>query len=725
MSRIEKRKKKRSRLLKKWKIILYSCLFMIIIGLVSYASIIFGGRLIVDDEQFFLDATTTVETRDGKVIGRLYHENRTLANLDDIPEHVRDAFIAIEDRRFYDHQGVDFRSVFRAVYKDILAMQKVEGASTITQQLVKNLFLSHEKTWLRKTKEVMASVYLERTLPKERILELYLNEIYFGHGVYGIATAANYYFSKDVEDLSIAEGALLAGLAKAPNGYSPINYPEKAINRRNTVLLAMKDIGVISEEQQNKAKKQKLDLKVNKWEPEPWWTDYSDFVMKEAAQEHHLSLEELKRGGYRLIVNVNPAVQKVAYEQFKQDSFFPGSTDDVQGAFTMMDHKTGDIVAVIGGRDFTFGDLNRATASRQPGSTFKPLAVYGPALMKEEKYHPYALIPDQKQAYDGYTAENYDDQYGGFVSIYDAIIYSKNAPAVWLLNEIGITDAKKYLKKLHLPVEDKGLAIALGGLSKGVTPAELMEAYTSFAQRGKVVKAQAIDQIKDRHHQKVFQANRKAEKVFHPQVAWNMTEMLEQTVKSGTASAGSFAKALAGKTGSTEHPQVEGKVKDAWFAGYTPTYAMALWMGYDQTDEEHYLTGGSAYPTRLVKSILTELDQQEPLADSFAKPAEVDALPEPIILPEIKNVQASYAFGSLSLFQGKITWQGSEDDRVIYRIYRKKEGIDERVGQVKGETEFVVENALLNEKEYYVVPYDPLTKTEGSSSNAVTLSWGA
>lgn len=723
MSRIERRKKKRSRLLKKWKIILYSSLLLIVLGFVGYAAIIFGGRLIVDDEQFFLDATTTIETKDGKVIGRLYNENRTLTTLDEIPEHVQDAFIAIEDRRFYDHEGVDFRSVFRAVYKDILAMQKVEGASTITQQLVKNLFLNHEKTWLRKTKEVMAAVYLEQTLSKDRILELYLNEIYFGHGVYGIATAADYYFSKDVTELSIEEGALLAGLVKAPNGYSPINHPEKAINRRNTVLYAMNDVGAISSKQRNKAEKQELDIQVNKWNPEPWWSDYTDFVMKEAAQEHHLSLEELQQGGYRLVVNVDADAQKIAHEQFQNDTYFPGSTKDVQGAFTMMDHKTGEIVSVIGARDFTFGELNRATISRQPGSTFKPLAVYGPALMMKEKYHPYTLIPDQKRTYDGYTAKNYDDQYDGVVSIYDAVIYSKNAPAVWLLNEIGIVNSKKYLKKLHLPIKDEGLAIALGGLSTGVTPAALMEGYTSFAQQGNVVKAHSIHQIMDQQGHKLFQAKLETEKVFSPQVAWNMTEMLQQTVKSGTATAGSFEKALAGKTGSTQHPQVKGKVKDAWFAGYTPKYALALWMGYDQTDKKHYLSGGSAYPTKLAKAILTKLDQQEPLADSFVKPEEVAALPEPIVLPEIKHVRANYAFGSLALFRGKITWQGSDDERVIYRIYREEEGIDKRIGEVEGKTEFTVEDALLNAKEYYVVPYDPLTKTEGAPSETVTLSW--
>ncbi len=723
MSRIERRKSKRSHLVRKLKVILYSCLFIIFIGFLSFAAIVFAGRLVVDDEKFLLNATTTIETEDGEIIGRLYNENRTLASLADIPKHVQEAFISIEDKRFYGHAGVDFRSVFRAIYKDIIAMSKVEGASTITQQLAKNLFLTNDKTWLRKTKEVMAAVYLEQTLPKERILELYLNEIYFGQGVYGVATAANYYFSKPIEELTIAEGALLAGLAKAPNGYSPINHPDKAKDRRNTVLRSMEDAGVITTEQRVKEEQRSLGLDVNKWGPKPWAASYVDFVMKEVAAEHDLSLEELKRGGYRIIVNMNDTAQKVAYDQFKNENYFPGNTAGTQGAFAMMEQKTGKIVSIIGGRDYQLGDLNRATVSRQPGSTMKPIAVYGPAMMQKEKFQPYTLIPDQEIDYDGYTAKNYDDNYEGAVSIYDAVIHSKNAPAVWLLNEIGITNAKQYLSKLNLSIKDEGLAIALGGLTEGITPIELMESYSVFPRKGKVIESNAIDRIYNRNQKLLFHAKPKSTKVFDSQVAWNMTEMLIETVASGTASAGDFSKALAGKTGSTQHLQVKGKTKDAWFAGYTPEYVMALWMGYDKSDKEHYLTGGSEYPTRLVKSILTELDKQDSLVQSFTKPEKVTAVPKPIVLPEIKNLQASYSFGSISLVRGKLTWEGSTDKRVIYRIYRDKAGIDERIGEVEGVTEFTIDDALFRSKRYYIVPYNPLTKVEGKRSKSVQLTW--
>src|SRR5699024_1009172 len=256
----------------KWTILIVSIIFLL--GLIGYSIILFGGKLVIDEEKLILDSTTIIETTDGKDIGRLYDENRYLVTLDQVPNHVQDAFVAIEDVRFYSHAGVDIKSVGRAIYKDIIALGKAEGASTITQQLVKNLFLYHDKTWMRKTKEVMAAIYLEREYSKEEILELYLNAIYFGHGIYGIETAAQYFFSKPVQKLTIAEGALIAGLAKAPNGYSPINYPDKALSRRNVVLKAMNNANMISTDMMLTEQGKTLGLNVKEKESNPWVTSY-------------------------------------------------------------------------------------------------------------------------------------------------------------------------------------------------------------------------------------------------------------------------------------------------------------------------------------------------------------------------------------------------------------------------------------------------------------------
>ncbi|MCG5102008.1 transglycosylase domain-containing protein [Oceanobacillus alkalisoli] len=706
----------------KLKWIVISFISIISLVLAGYAIIIYFGSQIVDDNALILAETTTIETIDGEVIAELYQENRDYILLDDIPEHVQEAYIAIEDRRFYEHSGIDIKSIMRAVYRDIIAMSKVEGASTITQQLVKNLFLYNDKTWTRKAKEASAAIYLERNLSKEEILELYLNEIYFGHGVYGIEKAANYYFSKHASELSIGEGALLAGLAKAPNGYSPIDHPEKALERRNVVLGTMKNAGMISAETKQMEQGKTLGLQLEESASTPWVDSYVDLVIKEAQEKSQLPVDELRRGGYRIVVGLDETIQQKAYEMFEKDDYFPGNTSDAEGAFVMMEQTSGKIIAAIGGRDYTFGDLNRVTVNRQPGSTFKPLAVYGPALMQEDTFTPYSLLPDEQAVNGDYSVANVDDMYQKAVSIYDSLVASKNVPAVWLLNQIGIPYAKSYLEKMDMLIEDQDLAIALGGLHEGVTPLNLIEAYRTFAQDGKFMKAYTIEGIYDHNESLIYENNLEEREVFTPQVAWNMTEMLMKAVDALPEEAGTYSKALAGKTGTTQHPQVENEVKDAWFVGFTPEFVLAAWTGYDKSDADHYLTGGSVYPTRLIQDILTEIDKLHPLAETFEKPDTVEALAEPVQIAPVTNVQAAYEWGGFSLVRGKISWDPLHDDRAVYRVYEERDGIDRRVGEVQGESEYVIDHALFKHKKYYVVTYDPFTKLESRKSETVILN---
>ncbi|GAA0329013.1 transglycosylase domain-containing protein [Oceanobacillus oncorhynchi subsp. oncorhynchi] len=707
----------------KWLGIAVAAVFLLLLS--GYGLLILGGKMVANEEDLQLDLTTTIRTEDGEVIRTLYNENREYVSTDHIPDHVLEAFVAVEDRRFYEHQGIDLQSISRAVYRDILARSKVEGGSTITQQLSKNLFLSNDKSWTRKIKEMMASLYLERRLSKDEILELYVNQVYFGEGVYGLQKASEYFFSKDVDDLTISEGALLAGLMKAPNGYSPLNHPEKAAERRNVVLMTMESAGFIDEE--TMAAEQEKGLGINLKEEErgtnPWVDSYVDIAIKEAAEAHDLSFAELQSGGYDITVYMNDDFQQVAYQNFQEDAFFPGNTEGTEGAFVMLDKNNGHIVSAIGGRDYSFGDLNRTNVQRQPGSTFKPVAVYGPALMQEDEYNPYTIIPDQYMDIDGYEATNVSGEYKNNITIYQAIVESTNTSAVWLLNEIGIDNSKSYLEKMGMPIEDKGLSIALGGLNKGVTPLQMAQSFQTFANNGEMSKATAIAEIKDRNGEVLYQSESNSEEVFTPQVAWDMTEMLKETVRTGTASSGYYGKELAGKTGTTQHPAVDGASKDAWFVGYTPDYVTAMWMGYDRSDAEHYLTGGSSYPTSLTKKILTDIDNQtgSGLTASFEIPEGVEALPEPIDLPVIEHVDASYTFGGFALLKGKLSWEGSADDRVVYRIYKEEEGTDELVGEVEGETEFIVDDVWFRNETYYVVPVDPITNMEGSHSTSVSF----
>ena len=703
----------------KWPLLIIS--IALFLGLIGYFIILYGGKLVIDDEKLVLDTTTIIETTDGETIGELYHENRYPVTLDQVPKHVQDAFVAIEDVRFYNHAGVDMKSVARAVYRDIIALGKVEGASTITQQLAKNLFLYNDKTWMRKTKEVMAAIYLEREYSKNEILELYLNAIYFGHGIYGIETAAQYFYSKSVEDLSVAEGALIAALAKAPNGYSPINNPDKAMTRRNVVLKVMNEAKMISTDTMLSEQGKTLGLNVKEKEVNPWVDSYLDLVMKEAAKKYSISINELKRGGYRIIVNIDEQAQKIAYESFKEDSYFPGNTEGVEGAFVMLEAESGQVKVALGGRDYQLGDLNRVTVKRQPGSVIKPLAVYGPAMMLD--YQPYSLLKDEELAYDGYVARNYDGQYEGEISLYEALVQSKNTSTVWLLDQIGINTSKNYLEKMHMDIPDEGLAIGLGGLSEGLTPLNMVEGYRAFAHDGEIIDPYTISHIYNQDDELIAEANPISTEVFNSQVAWNMTEILSHTVEAGTAQQGEYTKALAGKTGSTEHPHAEGMVKDAWFVGYTPEYVTALWMGYDRSDQNHYLTTGGTAPTELTKAILTEMDWEKPLTEKFIRPHHVKAVPKPIELPLIKDVAVKYVFGGFPLIKGEISWSASADSRVVYRIYRKESGVGEKIGEVVGETTFKINDVTLLQSNYfYVVPYNPLTKIEGESSEIVELS---
>ncbi|MCP3033516.1 PBP1A family penicillin-binding protein [Halobacillus sp. A1] len=706
--------------LKKYKWPLFIMLGLFLLTMIGFLVILQGGRFIVKDTELVLDASTTIETVDGEVIERVYTQNRTLIDHEEIPDHVKDAFVAVEDSRFYEHSGVDFKSILRAVYRDVITMSKAEGASTITQQLAKNLFLTNEKSWMRKTKEVMAAIQLEREYTKDEILELYLNTIYFGSGAYGVEAASKEYFNTSVTELSVTQGALLAGLPKAPNSYSPFDNPEASLDRRNVVLGRMEATGMLDAEEMVSMQGATLGTEAREDSGESWTNSYVDLVIREAAERYHISREELKRGGYQVTVEMDPEIQEIASNYMKEGEFAPGSQPEVEGAFTLMDKSTGALVAAVGGRDYNHGELNRVTSEKQPGSVIKPLSVYGPALMTDT-YIPFSLLVDEPRNYGDYKPRNYDGEYEGLTSLYQSIVESKNAPAVWLLDQMGISYSKEYLNKLGLETEDEGLSIALGGLSRGYTPLQITEAYRSFVNSGSTAEGYTIQQISNRQGEVIHEHERSETKVFNDETAWEMTQILETTVQSGTASSGAYSKALAGKTGTQQHPSVEGENKDVWFAGYTPDYVGSLWMGYDQAGEDYYLTGGSSYPTSLMKDILTEVDRAKGMTADFKKPEGLEELPEPIKLPKITDAEGSVSFGGLSLVSASISWTASEDERIVYRLY--EEGQNKRlVGEVTGEGEYELNFvSLFNNHSYVVVPYDPLTGLEGEASNPVEL----
>src|SRR5699024_8421031 len=280
----------------------------------------------------------------------------------------------------------------------------------------------------------------------------------------------------------------------------------------------------------------------------------------------------------RIVTAMDVDIQEAVYDQFQYDGYFPGNNkENVEGAFVMMDEATGQIVAAQGGRKYIRGNLNRVVERRQPGSTFKPLAVYGPALESGE-FGPYSVLTDELRDWEGHEVRNYDNQYEGSVSLYDAVRKSKNSSSYWLLNEIGIPYAKQYLSKMHINIQDKGLSIALGGLESGVSPLELAQGYRTFVHNGEMITAHTVLEIYNNENKLIASAQPETEQVFSEQVAWDMTEILKDVVVSGTAQSGSYPYELAGKTGTTQHAVVEGESRDTWFVGFTPEYVTALWI---------------------------------------------------------------------------------------------------------------------------------------------------
>ncbi|WP_429714977.1 transglycosylase domain-containing protein [Bacillus rhizoplanae] len=688
-----------------------------IFAIVLYKLIIFTGDYMMDEKRLVFHSSSRIVDQQGKEITKLYVENRELVHIEDIPTFVQQSFLAVEDSGFYKHHGIDFSSIIRALYKDILAGEKVEGGSTITQQLVKNVFLSHEKTLFRKIKEVAIAFHLEQKYTKQQILEMYLNHIYFGHGAYGIQAAAKFYFNKDAQQLTVEEGAMLAALPKAPNSYSPFLHPEKSKERRDLILSLMHKQGYLSAEETVRYQGKTIALHTNRNEQELAYMPYIDMVVDEAARTYGLSHQEVLRGGYTFVVAMDNKMQKVAYEQLQNVHNFPMQDDEMQGAVLLMDSKTGGIRAAVGGRHYIARGLNRIYAKRQPGSVLKPLLVYAPAL-ETKKYTPYSLLTNEQSSFDGYEPRNYNDQYSKEVTMYDALLESANVPAVSLLNEIGVEEGKRYLEKGDIYIPERGLSTALGGLKEGVSPFELVKMYRAFAASGKIVEPHVIEKVLNRHGEIIGQATDKEIKIFSKQTAWYMTKMLEGVVKEGSAQDGVYKGALAGKTGTTSLPNQENGARDVWFVGYTPNLVGAVWMGYDRTDDKHYVRGTSAYPTRMFKTILAKANVQE--ENKFVQPRGVETIGMPIRLSKVDGLEAKLTFTPLGLFTAKLTWNQLPDKRVQYRIYKIDNGRATHIDTVKGKGEYEVKFMnVFKAPRFYVVPFNPQTNQEGEKTKEV------
>lgn len=705
---------------RKWgkRLLIAAAAFLLIFGI--YLSSVVIGAAAISEKQLTMNETTTIVDDSGEQLAELYSEDREVIEEEQIPDHVKEAFISIEDIRFYDHRGIDPRAIARALYRDILAGGIVEGGSTITQQLAKNAFLSSDQTFLRKTKEVLIAMGLEKKFSKDEVMGYYLNQIYFGHGAYGIQSASQQYFGKDASDLNVEEGAMLAAMVKGPSNYSPVDEPEEAKERRDTVIAIMEREGYISEEEKATAASASLPSGLQEQQTHPEYYTYVDMLMKEAQEKYSIEPEEIYKGGYTIQVPMNEEMQQASYSLMQEEAYYPDGSEDAESAFFMMNHNTGGVVAVQGGRDYERQGMNRAEVKRQPGSAFKPLAVYGPALESGD-YEPYSTLKDEQLDYDGYSPKNNSGEYQGEVTMSEALEQSINTSAVWLYDKLERSSTNDFLEKTGIEPQGDGLATALGGLENGVTPAQLTEAYTTFSNNGTKTEPYFITNIKDRNGNIIVEHETKEQEVMDPQNAWYMTRMLENVVENGTASAGNTSYDLAGKTGTTSFEAVEGGARDAWFAGYTPQWTGTLWMGYDQTTEDNYLTGGSSHAVELFKSILNETPAGSSAVE-FEKPEGVRDLEEPVELPEIDSLEGDLTFAGDGFLNVELTWEASEDDRVNYTIYEVTDGEREEIDQVRGQGSYTIQNANpFNLREYIVVPsYEP-TNQEGEDSNTAEV----
>jgi penicillin-binding protein 2A len=563
-----------------------------------------------------LSTTTAIYDYKGQKAGSLYSQKGTFVEYNKISPNIKNAVISTEDRTFWKNPGFSIKGMGRAALSLVLHHGQVAGGgSTITQQLAKNALLTQKQTFSRKIEELFFAVEITHVYSKKDILTMYLNKAYFGNGVWGVQDASQKYFGKNANDLTPGEAATLAGILRNPSRYNPIDHLSYALARRNLVLELMVQNHKMTIRQAKVEQKRSLELKDTYHNKDGYRYPYFfDAVIDEAISRYGLKEEDVMNKGLRIYTTLNQNYQEQLQQKFAQDWLFPQNASDgtkTQGASVVMDPSTGAVRAVIGGRDdHVFRGYNRATQmKRQPGSSIKPLISYAPAL--QQGYHYDSQLSNKLQRFgrNGYEPHNVDNGYSDKIPMYVALAQSKNIPAVWLLDRIGVSKGVQSANNFGLKVakEDQNLALALGGLSTGVSPLQMARAYSAFANKGNLPDSSYfITKVTDATG-KVIAENHdiRNHRIISENSAKEMTTMLLGVFANGTgASAQPAGYRVAGKTGSTEVPNSYGfGTKDQWIVGYTPDVVIATWVGFDRTNRAHYMHGVSETEiTRLYKA---------------------------------------------------------------------------------------------------------------------------
>jgi 1A family penicillin-binding protein len=539
-------------------------------------------------DAYVVSEPTQVYDANGDLIAEFYTENRDAVDLDQISQYVIDGTVDTEDVRFYQHNGVDPQGILRAAVTTLMGGS--EGASTITQQLVRNTVLSDEqfeKTLKRKVREAYIAIEMEKKYSKAQILNMYLNTIYYGNGAYGIQAASETYFGKDAKDLTLAEAALLVGLPNGPSLYDPFTSPDAALARRNLVLNRMLTAGDITQEQYDEAVAEPLELNpgsssLDSQGKYPYWSDYIKTLLAS-----DFSTDTINKGGLKIYTTLDPEYQDAAEAAVEKQLDNIGD-DELTAALVAIDPSTGYIKAMVGGRDYETSQYNLATqAKRQPGSAFKAFTL---AAAIDEGVNPdiYIDCSSPMEITSTWKVQNYNNKNYGTITLERATDVSSNTGYAQVAQAIGGTKIAETAKALGIDVElDPYPSLTLGTI--GIPPIQMAEAYSTLAANGVHRDAVAITKIEDRNGNIVYQHKDNPSQVIDSSVAYATTQVLETVVTNGTATQiannKTYSSPVAGKTGTTEN------VRDLWFCGYTPQIAVSIWVGYIQ--EQTIMVHGS------------------------------------------------------------------------------------------------------------------------------------
>jgi penicillin-binding protein 1A len=609
-------------------------IMMIAGGITIFAMI--QGAPPLDEDKLMLSQGSQFFDQDDVFVSQLDStERRVNVSIQDVPQVLEDAFIAVEDIRFREHFGIDIRRLFGAVRANITEGFGAEGASTITQQLVKNLFLNEQKQLTRKVQEQYLAIQLEQNYSKDQILEMYLNQIYLGSGVYGVELASRTYFNKSVGELSLADAALLAGIPRRPSFYDPTKNPEAAESRRNLVLSLMEQHGKISSEEAQEAMAIPLEDQLVLTDRESYkYEAFYNQVLAELEEMDGITINDIYNAGLKIYTTLDVDAQEHVEQVLQTDDFvtvYPDN-EDFTAAVTLLDTKTGQIKALGSGREDTGHErgYNLATDERrQPGSTIKPILDYGPAIEYLQWSTAHQIVDEPHTYSDANSTpiRNFDRKYQGSMTMRRALALSRNVTAVKALQEVGVERAQTFAEGIGIPFELRENetvmpeAYGLGGFNTGVTTKELAGAYAAFGNSGKYTEPYTIRKI-EFPDGRIINMEPESDVAMNDYTAYMITDMLKTAVTDGTGGVANIpGLPMAGKTGTTNFPSdiresrgyPEGAVPDIWFSGYTTNYTLSVWTGFKRQSDDlsnNYFPSGSNQrqaAQQIFKSIMQEI----------------------------------------------------------------------------------------------------------------------